>query len=210
MEKVLSKREQNKAQKKELFIDAAKKLFIEKGFEATSIDEVAQTAGLTKRTLYQYFTSKEDLFYAIVMIEGQKLLKDYLVAFEKGKTALEKIRLGNQAHLQFYTDHPDMFRLLNYRPSAQSSIEASPHFREVADLEMVRIQHFASLIEEGHADGSISPALDMKKAVFFAFFSAFSLLYTVSTSDDGVWNMMGIDKHDFLQFSFNVMADAIS
>ncbi len=210
MEKILSKREQNKAQKKELFIEAAKKLFIQNGFEATSIDEVAQTAGLTKRTLYQYFTSKEDLFYAIIMIEGQKLLKDYLAAFEKGKTALEKIHLGNQAHLRFYTDHPDMFRLLNYRPAAQSSTDASPHFREIANLEMIRMEHFATIIEEGRTDGSISPGLDMKKAVFFAFYSAFSLLYTVSMSDDGVWNMMGIDKHDFLRFSFDVMTDAIA
>ena len=209
MEKNLSKREQNKALKKELFIDAAKKLFIQKGFESTSIDEVAQTAGLTKRTLYQYFSSKEDLFYAIVMIEGQKLLKAYLEAFGKGETALDKIHLGNQAHLRFYLEHPDMFRLLNYRPAAQSSIDASPHYQEVTNLEMIR-KHFSTLIEEGRTDGSISPGLDMKKAVFFAFFSAFSLLYTVSTSSEGVWDMMGVDQHEFLRFSFDVITNAIT
>ncbi len=45
---------------------AALELFVEKGFSATRLDDVAKRAGVSKGTLYLYFDSKEDLFKAVV------------------------------------------------------------------------------------------------------------------------------------------------
>lgn len=209
MEKKFSKRELNKTHNKAAIIEAAEKLFIKKGFENTSIDDVAKEAGLTKRTLYQYFLSKEDLFYAVAVKGGKLLTFAYENAFDEGKTALEKIRQGNMAYLQFYEDYLGMFRILNYQPANQQNCAASPHFREIELLNANRMRHFANLMEEGKADGSINPNLDMKKAVFFAFFSAFSLLYTVSSTDKSVWNMLQLDENEFLRFSFDLLTDAL-
>ena len=45
---------------------AALELFIERGFAATRLDDVAKRAGVSKGTLYLYFDSKEDLFKAVI------------------------------------------------------------------------------------------------------------------------------------------------
>lgn len=47
-------------------LDAALALFVEKGFAATRVDEVAARAGVSKGTLFLYFSTKEDLFKAVV------------------------------------------------------------------------------------------------------------------------------------------------
>ena len=47
-------------------VDAARKLFLEKGYAGTTMDEIAALAGLTKRTLYNNFRSKDALFSQIV------------------------------------------------------------------------------------------------------------------------------------------------
>jgi TetR/AcrR family transcriptional regulator len=47
-------------------LDAALDLFVEKGFAATRVEEVAQRAGVSKGTLFLYFSSKEELFKAVV------------------------------------------------------------------------------------------------------------------------------------------------
>src|SRR5690606_41345551 len=47
-------------------LDAALALFVEKGFAATRVDEVAARAGVSKGTLFLYFPSKEELFKAVV------------------------------------------------------------------------------------------------------------------------------------------------
>jgi AcrR family transcriptional regulator len=209
MEKNFSKREQNKARRRAAILDAAEKLFIRKGFENTSIDDVAKEAQLTKRTLYQYFPSKEDLFYAVALKGGQLLMRVYEDAFGQGKSALEKIRLGNLAYLQFYRDYLGMFRLLNYQPANQQNCRESPNFREIGMLNVKRLRYYGELVEEGISDGSINPMLDTKKAVFFAFFTAFSLLFTLSSTDGSVWDMLGMEQDDFLQFSFDLLTDAL-
>jgi AcrR family transcriptional regulator len=60
---------------------AALELFVEKGFAATRLDEIAARAGVSKGTLYLYFESKEDLFKAVIregllplLAEGEELM----------------------------------------------------------------------------------------------------------------------------------------
>lgn len=209
MGKNSSKREMNKARRREAILDAAEKLFAEKGYENASIEGIAGGAGLTKRTLYQYFISKEDLFFAVALKGGKELTRGYEEAFARGRDALEKIRRGNQAYLQFYRENLGMFRILNYQPANLQNCAASPHCREMEALNANRLRHYADLVAEGEADGSINPRLDMRKAVFFAFFAAFSMLYTVSSMDKGVWEMMGVEEDAFLRFSFDLLADAL-
>jgi AcrR family transcriptional regulator len=209
MKENLSKREANKIQKKEAFLDAAEKLFAEKGFENTSIDEVVKHAGLTKRTLYQYFQSKEDLFYAVALKGARLLSEASFDALERGENARDKIRLVNLVHLSFYKEHPDLFQILNYLPANRQNIEASPHYQEIKLIDAAQMKALGSLAAAAASDGSINPNLDMKKAVFFGFFSAFSLLYTVSLTDKRIWDTLSMDEREFLRFSFNLFTDAL-
>ena len=59
-------REEKKAQTRERLIEAAARVFAEKGFAATSLDEVADAAGLTKGAVYSNFENKEDLVAAVL------------------------------------------------------------------------------------------------------------------------------------------------
>ncbi len=59
-------REEKKARTRERLIEAAARVFAEKGFAATSLDEVADAAGLTKGAVYSNFENKEDLVAAVL------------------------------------------------------------------------------------------------------------------------------------------------
>jgi TetR/AcrR family transcriptional regulator len=63
---VTPKRERRKEARPGELLDAALDLFVEKGFSATRVEEVAARAGVSKGTLFLYFQSKEDLFKAVV------------------------------------------------------------------------------------------------------------------------------------------------
>lgn len=60
-------------------LDAASKFFMERGFEATSMGEIARYARASKETFYRHFPGKEDLFRAVV-IRGAKLVAAELSA----------------------------------------------------------------------------------------------------------------------------------
>ena len=57
-------REQKKSQTRKAILDAAVRLFAEKGFEQTSMEELARAAGIGKATIYGYFSTKNDIFFA--------------------------------------------------------------------------------------------------------------------------------------------------
>jgi TetR/AcrR family transcriptional regulator len=63
---VRAKRERRKEARPGELLDAALDLFVEKGYAATRVEEVAQRAGVSKGTLFLYFSSKEELFKAVV------------------------------------------------------------------------------------------------------------------------------------------------
>lgn len=60
------RRERRKEARPGELLDAALNLFVEKGYAATRVEEVAARAGVSKGTLFLYFSSKEDLFKAVV------------------------------------------------------------------------------------------------------------------------------------------------
>jgi AcrR family transcriptional regulator len=60
------KRERRKEARPGELLDAALALFVEKGFAATRVEEVASHAGVSKGTLFLYFPTKEDLFKAVI------------------------------------------------------------------------------------------------------------------------------------------------
>ncbi len=63
---VPAKRERRKDARPGELLEAALELFVEKGFAATRVEEVAKRAGVSKGTLFLYFSSKEELFKAVV------------------------------------------------------------------------------------------------------------------------------------------------
>ena len=59
---IKKRKEWEKRSKQNRIIDLAEELFNENGYEATTLDIIANNVGYSKRNLYQYFTDKNDLF----------------------------------------------------------------------------------------------------------------------------------------------------
>lgn len=80
----------NKTKRK--IFETSMKLFAQKGYEATSIEEITATVGVAKGTLYYHFASKEEIFNFLVE-EGMKLLKNSIqIKTAKLQNSLDKIR----------------------------------------------------------------------------------------------------------------------
>lgn len=89
-------------------LQAAEKLFYEKGYDSTSITDILKIVGIAKGTLYYYFTSKEEIMNAIidktikeVLVKANKVADDNSLTFiEKLKGVILSCRLeGNNGHI---------------------------------------------------------------------------------------------------------------
>lgn len=80
----------NKTKRK--IFETSMKLFAEKGYDATSIEEITATVGVAKGTLYYHFSSKEEIFQFLVE-EGVKLLKNSIAIKTTNLTnSIDKIK----------------------------------------------------------------------------------------------------------------------
>lgn len=72
--------------------DTAMKLFAEKGYSETSVEEITAVTGIAKGTLYYHFAKKEDILYFLID-EGMKLLKNSIeIKTNRETTAIGKLR----------------------------------------------------------------------------------------------------------------------
>ena len=87
-----------------LLVTAARELFGERGYAATSTEEVVQRAAVTRGALYHHFGGKEELFRAVYEELEKELAERSAVAAAGGRTALSQLRRGMDAFLDTCLD----------------------------------------------------------------------------------------------------------
>ncbi len=100
------------AQRREQLLDVSRQLFAEKGFDATSIEEIAQRATVSKPVVYEHFGGKEGIYAVVVDREIQNLTGALTAALESGghpQVLLERTAL---ALLGYIEESEDGFRIL--------------------------------------------------------------------------------------------------
>ncbi len=78
-------------QRRQQLLDVARERFSNQGFHATSMDEIAEAAGVTKPVLYQHFPSKRALYVELLEETGRQLLTTLAEATDSAATGRERV-----------------------------------------------------------------------------------------------------------------------
>ncbi len=152
---IAERKEREKEHRRNDIVDAAEKIFFEKGTEHATMDEIAGKAELSKGTLYLYFKSKEELLFA-VHLRAMKILKGmFQAAIGPEKKMIENIMEIGRAYVRFFREYPDYFRILLY-------FEDNEDYNPQHDLYALFCGHeddpmgfFVDVLSKGMHDGSI-------------------------------------------------------
>src|SRR3954464_12047745 len=90
-------------------LDVARDRFSQQGFHATSMDEIAEAAGVTKPVLYQHFPSKRALYVELLEETGRQLLALLAEATSRAATGRERVELGFRAYFRFAVGNRSAF-----------------------------------------------------------------------------------------------------
>jgi AcrR family transcriptional regulator len=95
-------------------LDAALKLFLESGYDGTSMQAVADEAGVTKPVVYACFDSKDDLFRSLLAREEQRIVGEIQGAFSNADLSDPETTLveGFTGFLRAVGDSPEVYRLI--------------------------------------------------------------------------------------------------
>jgi AcrR family transcriptional regulator len=108
---VAERKERHKEDLKKDILTAAKELFTEKGFEATSIRAIAEKIEYSPATIYLYYKDKNEIVHALHR-EGFKLLVSHFEVLNHISHPFERLKGMGRAYLQFATQNPDIYKLL--------------------------------------------------------------------------------------------------
>lgn len=98
-------------QRREQLVGVARSVFAERGFEATSIEEIAERAGVSKPVVYQHFGGKQGVYAVVVDREVRHLTASIGAAFDS-RDPRAVAEGAADAFLQYIEEHEDGFRVL--------------------------------------------------------------------------------------------------
>ncbi|TGN40506.1 TetR/AcrR family transcriptional regulator [Marinobacter confluentis] len=122
-EPLKTRREKEKQARYDAILDAAELVFSEKGYERTSMDDIARTASLSRALLYVYFKDKASIQRGIMLRAGESLRRRFKEARATASTGLAQISAMGRAYYQFYRDEPDYFNALTAASTAMASAD---------------------------------------------------------------------------------------
>jgi len=137
--------------RREQILRAAEQVFAQKGFHTATMAEIAKSAGLSEPTLYEYFTSKEDILFTIPLETSQKIgeLIDFHLAMAKG--TVNKLRAIVYILLWIHQTNP------NYAAVSYLILKQNSRFMEAEGYQVLRqrMRPLIDVIHSGIASGEI-------------------------------------------------------
>jgi AcrR family transcriptional regulator len=144
--------EEQQRRRKEIF-EASVHLFLDKGFNETSMREIAEAAAIGKSTLYDYFPSKDNILLSFVEDELQRLTEEMEKIADQKVGATQILRQMMFAYMEYLAKNEDFYLKLSLEVQrmAQQSIERIQRKRHaLQDL-------MCGVIDEGIREGAFRP-----------------------------------------------------
>lgn len=92
-------------------LDAAKKLFVTAGYEATSIRKIAKEIEFSPTTIYLYYRDKSDIIYALHQ-EGFQMLRQDFQPLMQVEAPFERLKALGKCYINFALTHPDFYDVM--------------------------------------------------------------------------------------------------
>jgi AcrR family transcriptional regulator len=119
-------------QRRQQLFSVALELFARRGYRATTMDDIAEAAGVTKPLVYQHFSSKRSLYLELVDSIAQALLAAVREAVLRAEGPRQQVELGFAAYFRLVISREAEFRLLYGRDHAED-VELGRALRTVED-----------------------------------------------------------------------------
>lgn len=190
---------------------AAEQLFMKKGIENTSMNDIAKEAGYSKATLYVYFKNKEELIGVLVLESMQKLYEYISLALKQGNNTAERYRKICHALLQYQEEYPFYFKMV--LETINIDFESEHFLPEEKETFLVGEQInllLADFLKDGIACGEIRSDIEILPTIF-SFWGTMSGLIQMATNKEAyIMQQMEKSKTEFLSYGFDMLYRSVT
>jgi Transcriptional regulator len=202
----ISRKERERQTREQSIIDAAERIFYENGFEEASMDEIAKAAEFTKRTVYQYFTGKEDLYFAVVL-KGFRQMEAFIAGrITDDQTGFEKLERIVTGMYSFQSEKPDTFLLLSRWSYIKRKFKGETPARSSLDgFNVALFKGIEAVFVEGIADGSIKTDLTPAKSAYSVVYLAMGFMSNFALTGESFITFQKLDREEFCRTTLGLI-----
>lgn len=200
--------------KRKDIIDAAERVFFSKGFENSSMDEVAKEAEFSKRTVYIYFNSKDQIYFEI-MIRGYHVLIEMIENSFKEKpieNAIDELQNIFFAFFEFSQKYPEYFKAIMEYETKDSGDQNN--VKDESKVECYRLGelifgYLSKALQKGVSEGTIQTEFGTEQAALILWACTIGIYNTGKKKADYLKKYHGVDPNDFISGSFQLIMKLI-
>lgn len=166
---------------------AARRVFARRGYDAATLEEVAQEAGIAKGTLYLYFPGKEEIFWAAVRERMLELRQRTLEAMRLAEGIQARLRAAIAARGELMRSDAEFMRI--YLTEFGHLCAHPTRFRKpFRELYLAMARDLAEVLQAGMQAGELrsGPPLELALALQFLLRDCFTARYMGVFADDGL------------------------
>lgn len=154
-------------------LQAAHHVFAEKGFDQATIADIAKTAGVAKGTVYLYYRSKREVYWAALKRDLVLMRDQTRQNLESAETIEEKLRAVIASKLRYFEEHKDFFRIY-YSEFARPVTRHTQFQRQIDELYLDQVQLLEQALQQAirkklmrhvRADATAFAVLDLTRGV---------------------------------------------
>ena len=152
---VAERKKREKKMRRDQIQIAAKKVFLEKGFRSTTMEEIAEVAELSVGSIYQYFINKDELYASLNILSLQYLDKEITkIKNKKNSNGQQKLKALHKALLKTYEYEPLILRnILHIQLEGTLGLLSRELLLQIQELTQKCVRGIGSLFEEGIRKG---------------------------------------------------------
>lgn len=190
---------------------AAEQLFMKKGIDNTSMNDIAKEAGYSKATLYVYFKNKEELVSVLVLESMQKLHEYISQALMQSNDTRECYKEICHALLKYQEEYPFYFQMV--LETIDIDLQSEHFMPEEKETFLVGEQINDLLIEfleKGIASGEIRSNIEIMPTIFSFWGMVSGLIQMATNKEEYIRQRMEKSKEAFLAYGFEMLYDSIA
>ena len=205
----MNRSEKSKLRKKTI-LEAAEKLFVQKGYEATGMDEICTSSSLSRRTVYSYFDSKQEILYAIMSEHLSSLEKEFETIIKDNDDFMIRWKQFFSAKLSFDRNCPMDVRLIQSTRSkdVQKNMD-SEALHEIVVIGQKIEDLLVGVMEQGVAEGIVRDDIHPVFALSVLTSGFDSLFQLVRSKGSYLKERCGMDEEMMLEAGFNQLMASI-
>jgi len=174
-----------KNNKKELIINAAIKVFADKGFYTGNVADVAREAGVADGTIYLYFKNKDDLLISLFETKMEEILQRFSSLVENDQNAEQKLHRFIHLYFQMIEEDQDLAEVFQVELRQSSKFLKDYHNQKFIDF----LNLIGDIIHQGQKNGRFKTDISIHTMKLIIFGALDELARQWILSDDHLDNL---------------------